>query len=162
MASLRDATDAFVASEFARKTFGDDVVDHYGHFFRTEYAAYSSAVTDWSAGATSSAYDQRHTPGAARLPAPAAELDASRSCGPSEGASIVAVDIDQAAAQHTVDAVQAAGGRAAAVQADVARGQDCERMIAAAERVRDAEHPVQQRRHHAQPGRRRGVDDEAV
>ena len=34
-------------SEFARKTFGDDVVDHYGHFFRTEYAAFSSAVTDW-------------------------------------------------------------------------------------------------------------------
>jgi len=23
------------------------VVDHYGHFFRTEYAAFSSAVTDW-------------------------------------------------------------------------------------------------------------------
>jgi glutamine synthetase len=45
--SLRDATDAFVASEFARRTFGDDVVDHYGHFFKTEHAAYSSAVTDW-------------------------------------------------------------------------------------------------------------------
>jgi len=45
--SLRDATDAFVASEFARRSFGDDVVDHYGHFFKTEYKAYSSAVTDW-------------------------------------------------------------------------------------------------------------------
>jgi glutamine synthetase len=45
--SLRDATDTFVASEFARRTFGDNVVDHYGHFFRTEHAAYSSAVTDW-------------------------------------------------------------------------------------------------------------------
>ncbi|HEU4939618.1 MAG TPA: glucose 1-dehydrogenase [Vicinamibacterales bacterium] len=52
----------------------------------------------------------------------------------SEGASIVAVDIDQKAAQHTVDAVKAAGGRAIAVQADVARAQDCERMIATAER----------------------------
>ena len=51
----------------------------------------------------------------------------------SEGASIVAVDIDQAAAQHTADAVQAAGGRAIPVQADVARAQDCERMIARAE-----------------------------
>jgi len=51
----------------------------------------------------------------------------------SEGASIVAVDIDQASAQHTVEAVRAAGGRAAAVQADVSRAQDCERMIAAAE-----------------------------
>ena len=45
--SLRDATDAFVKSEFARQSFGDEVVDHYGHFFKTEHAAYSSAVTDW-------------------------------------------------------------------------------------------------------------------
>ena len=51
----------------------------------------------------------------------------------SEGASIVAVDIDQASAQHTADAVRAAGGRAIAVQADVSRAQDCERMIAKAE-----------------------------
>jgi NAD(P)-dependent dehydrogenase (short-subunit alcohol dehydrogenase family) len=51
----------------------------------------------------------------------------------SEGASIVAVDIDQAAAQHTADAVRGAGGRAIAVQADVARAQACERMIAKAE-----------------------------
>jgi NAD(P)-dependent dehydrogenase (short-subunit alcohol dehydrogenase family) len=51
----------------------------------------------------------------------------------SEGASIVAVDIDQTAAQHTAEAVQAAGGRAVAVQADVSRAQDCERMIAKAE-----------------------------
>jgi NAD(P)-dependent dehydrogenase (short-subunit alcohol dehydrogenase family) len=50
-----------------------------------------------------------------------------------EGASIVAVDIDQASARHTADAVRAAGGRAIAVQADVARAQDCERMVAAAE-----------------------------
>src|SRR3954469_16544421 len=45
--SLRDATDALVKSEFARRSFGDDVIDHYGHFFKTEYKAYSSAVTDW-------------------------------------------------------------------------------------------------------------------
>src|SRR6476620_2849633 len=51
----------------------------------------------------------------------------------SEGASIVAVDIDQTSAQHTADAVGAAGGRAIAVQADVSRAQDCERMIAMAE-----------------------------
>jgi NAD(P)-dependent dehydrogenase (short-subunit alcohol dehydrogenase family) len=51
----------------------------------------------------------------------------------SEGASIVAVDIDRTSAQHTADAVQSAGGRAVAVQADVARAQDSERMIAAAE-----------------------------
>jgi NAD(P)-dependent dehydrogenase (short-subunit alcohol dehydrogenase family) len=52
----------------------------------------------------------------------------------SEGASIVAADIDATAAQHTADAVGGAGGRAVAVQADVARAQDCERMIATAER----------------------------
>jgi len=51
----------------------------------------------------------------------------------SEGASIVAVDVDQKAAQHTVDDVQSAGGRAVAVHADVSRAQDCERMIAKAE-----------------------------
>jgi NAD(P)-dependent dehydrogenase (short-subunit alcohol dehydrogenase family) len=51
----------------------------------------------------------------------------------SEGASIVAVDIDQTAARHTADAIEAAGGRAIAVQADVSRAQDCERMIATAE-----------------------------
>ena len=41
----------------------------------------------------------------------------------SEGASIVAVDIDQASAQDTADAVRAAGGRAIAVQADVSHAQ---------------------------------------
>src|SRR5206468_9167786 len=51
----------------------------------------------------------------------------------SEGAAIVAVDIDQTSGQHTADAVRAAGGRAIAVQADVARAQDCERMIVKAE-----------------------------
>ena len=51
----------------------------------------------------------------------------------SEGAAIVAVDVDRAAAQQTADAVQAAGGRAIAVEADVSRAQDCERMIARAE-----------------------------
>jgi len=50
-----------------------------------------------------------------------------------EGAAIVAVDIEATAAQHTAETVRAAGGRALAVQADVARAQDCERMIAAAE-----------------------------
>ena len=52
----------------------------------------------------------------------------------SEGAAIVAVDIDQTSAEYTADAVRAAGGRGIAVQADVARAQDCERMIATAER----------------------------
>jgi len=45
--TLRAATDAFAVSDFARATFGDQVVDHYIHFFRTEQQAYESAVTDW-------------------------------------------------------------------------------------------------------------------
>jgi NAD(P)-dependent dehydrogenase (short-subunit alcohol dehydrogenase family) len=50
-----------------------------------------------------------------------------------EGASVVAVDIDTTAAHHVVEAITAAGGRAVAEQADVARTQDCERMVATAE-----------------------------
>ena len=46
---------------------------------------------------------------------------------------MVAVDIDADAARHCADAIVAGGGRAIAVQADVARAQDCERMVAAAE-----------------------------
>ena len=46
-ATLRDAADLFEKSKFARKAFGDDVVDHYLHFVRTEQQASDSAVTDW-------------------------------------------------------------------------------------------------------------------
>ena len=45
--TLRDAADLFAESRFARSAFGDAVVDHYAHFFRTEQAAYDAAVTDW-------------------------------------------------------------------------------------------------------------------
>ncbi|MDZ7674740.1 MAG: glutamine synthetase family protein [Acidimicrobiales bacterium] len=45
--TLAEATDRFDQSSFARTVFGDEVVDHYVHFFRTEVAAYESAVTDW-------------------------------------------------------------------------------------------------------------------
>ena len=45
--SLREATDLFERSDFARGAFGDDVVDHYTHFFRTEQAAFDASVTDW-------------------------------------------------------------------------------------------------------------------
>jgi glutamine synthetase len=39
--------DLFADSEFAKRAFGDDVVEHYAHFYRTEAAAYDKAVTDW-------------------------------------------------------------------------------------------------------------------
>ncbi len=45
--TLADATDQFAASEFAKRAFGDDVVEHYLHFFRSEQRAYDMAVTDW-------------------------------------------------------------------------------------------------------------------
>ncbi len=45
--SLREATDLFAASDFVRQTLGDDVTEHYTHFFRTEQKAFDNAVTDW-------------------------------------------------------------------------------------------------------------------
>ncbi len=46
-ATLAEATKNFESSEFARRVFGDDVVEHYSHFFHTEQEAYNRAVTDW-------------------------------------------------------------------------------------------------------------------
>ena len=45
--SLRDAISSLERSDFARKAFGPDVVEHYLHFFRTEQQGYDRAVTDW-------------------------------------------------------------------------------------------------------------------
>ena len=45
--SLAEAADLFVASPFAKAAFGQQVVDHYAHFFRSEWEAYTSAVSDW-------------------------------------------------------------------------------------------------------------------
>lgn len=45
--TLNDALRAFEQSTWARKVFGDDVVDHYLHFFRTEQLKFDEAVTNW-------------------------------------------------------------------------------------------------------------------
>jgi glutamine synthetase len=45
--TLAEAAELFAESDFARKAFGKDVVEHYSHFFRTEMAAFNAAVTDW-------------------------------------------------------------------------------------------------------------------
>jgi NAD(P)-dependent dehydrogenase (short-subunit alcohol dehydrogenase family) len=50
-----------------------------------------------------------------------------------EGAKIVAVDVNEEAAQHTVDDIRARQGGAIAVRADVSRAKDCEAMVRAAE-----------------------------
>ena len=45
--TLAEATERFAASEFAKRAFGADVVEHYLHFFKSEQNAYNFAVTDW-------------------------------------------------------------------------------------------------------------------
>jgi glutamine synthetase len=45
--SLRDATDRFEQSKIVKAAFGEDVVEHYTHFFRKEQEAFDNAVTDW-------------------------------------------------------------------------------------------------------------------
>jgi glutamine synthetase len=45
--TLAEATERFEGSEFAKRAFGEAAVEHYAHFFRSEMAAFNSAVTDW-------------------------------------------------------------------------------------------------------------------
>ena len=46
-ANLREATDELEASTMLRRAFGDEVIDHYVHFFRTEQREFDKAVTTW-------------------------------------------------------------------------------------------------------------------
>ncbi|MCK6576926.1 MAG: glucose 1-dehydrogenase [Anaerolineae bacterium] len=57
-----------------------------------------------------------------------------------EGASVVVVDINDAAGQKTVQEIEAAGGKAIYVHADVSKAADCERMIQTAESTYGALH----------------------
>ena len=52
-----------------------------------------------------------------------------------EGAAVVAVDVNETAARDTVRDVEAAGGRATAVRADVVKADDCRAMVEAAEKT---------------------------
>lgn len=52
-----------------------------------------------------------------------------------EGAKVVAVDLNLAAAESVVSAIKEAGGDAIAVPADVSKAADCEAMVAAAEKA---------------------------
>lgn len=45
--TLRDAIDLFKNSDFAKKAFGEDVVEHYTHYFNEEQKAFDISVTDW-------------------------------------------------------------------------------------------------------------------
>jgi len=51
-----------------------------------------------------------------------------------EGAAIVAVDVNDDGGKETVKMIEARGARGVYVHADVAKGSDCEKMIAAAEK----------------------------
>lgn len=45
--TLNESIAALEQSAFARTAFGDDVVEHYLHFFKTEQRKFDAAVTDW-------------------------------------------------------------------------------------------------------------------
>src|SRR5580704_2168672 len=45
--TLRDALELWEKSELARKSFGEEVVEHYANYARVELTAYDAAVTDW-------------------------------------------------------------------------------------------------------------------
>jgi len=45
--TLNESIAALAQSTWARETFGEDVIDHYLHFFRTEQRKFDAAVTDW-------------------------------------------------------------------------------------------------------------------
>ncbi len=57
-----------------------------------------------------------------------------------EGASVVVVDINDAAGQKTVQEIETAGGKAIYVHADVSKAADCEAMIQVAEQTYGALH----------------------
>jgi NAD(P)-dependent dehydrogenase (short-subunit alcohol dehydrogenase family) len=52
-----------------------------------------------------------------------------------EGASVVAVDVNDTAGQATVDAITKDGGKAVYVHTDVSKASDCENMVAVAEKT---------------------------
>ena len=45
--TLRDSIERLEKSAFARAAFGDEVIAHYLHFFKTEQFQYDNAVTNW-------------------------------------------------------------------------------------------------------------------
>jgi glutamine synthetase len=45
--TLDQAVAKFESSDFAKRAFGEEVVEHYAHFYRSEVSAFNKAVTDW-------------------------------------------------------------------------------------------------------------------
>jgi len=46
-ACLREAVERFESSSFVRQSLGEEVQQHYAHFYRVEQEAFEAAVTDW-------------------------------------------------------------------------------------------------------------------
>jgi glutamine synthetase len=45
--TLRDSIEGMEKSDFVREAFGEDVIEHYLHFYKTEQSMYDNAVTTW-------------------------------------------------------------------------------------------------------------------
>ncbi len=45
--SLKEAIPLFENSDFVKQALGNEVVEHYAHFFKSEQAAFEKHVTDW-------------------------------------------------------------------------------------------------------------------
>jgi len=45
--SLNEAIHELEGSSWARETFGEDLIEHYLHFFRTEQRMFDKVVTNW-------------------------------------------------------------------------------------------------------------------
>lgn len=45
--TLKESVERFSKSAFAKEAFGDQVVEHYTHFYRQEIEAFEMSVTDW-------------------------------------------------------------------------------------------------------------------
>ena len=45
--TLHEATELFASSDFVKEAFGEDVQQHYTHFYRNEQKAFDNSVTDW-------------------------------------------------------------------------------------------------------------------
>ncbi len=132
--TLSQAVDAFERSEFAKRAFGNDVVEHYAHFYRTEAGGLRPRGHRLGTQAILRAHMRLKDKVALITGAGSGIGRQSALLFAKEGASVLAVDLNEQAAAETVGMLRQAGGRAVAFRADVSKARDCQQMVAAAER----------------------------